>query len=156
MFTTGRDAEPLVTRPKDLLDNATPSANSLAAVGAAAPAAPSPASPRYTERADGRSCACWATPATRHPTALGHLLGALDLCDHGATEIAVVGDRPDLVRAVTGRYLPNAVLAWGEPYPSPLWESRDAGTDGTGQAYVCRDFACQAPVDTPAALAAQL
>ena len=25
------------------------------------------------------------------------------------------------------RYLPAAVLAWGEPYPSPLWEGRDRG-----------------------------
>ncbi len=49
------------------------------------------------------------------------------------------------------RYLPNAVLAWGEPYESPLWESRRDGF-----AYVCRDYACLAPVDSVDALAAQL
>ena len=69
----------------------------------------------------------------------------------GITEVAVVGDRPDLVAAVQRRYLPNAVLAWGEPYASPLWEGRRDGF-----AYVCRQYACQAPVDTPDALDAQL
>jgi uncharacterized protein YyaL (SSP411 family) len=69
----------------------------------------------------------------------------------GITEIAVVGDRPDLVRAVHARWLPNAVLAWGSPYDSPLWEHRTAGS-----AYVCRHYACQTPADSPEALVAQL
>ncbi len=154
VFTTGRDAEPLVTRPKDLLDNATPSANSLTAVALLRLSA-------LTGRTDWADRAeavlrLLGPAAVRHPTALGHLLAALDLWNHGTTEVAVVGDRPDLVRAIRGRYLPNAVLAWGEPYPSPLWDDRTAGPDGTGQAYVCRHFSCQAPVGTPEALATQL
>jgi len=43
------------------------------------------------------------------------------------------------------------VLAWGDPYDSPLWsERRD------GYAYVCRDYVCAAPVDEPAALVSAL
>ncbi len=43
------------------------------------------------------------------------------------------------------------MLAWGEPYDSPLWDGRRDGL-----AYVCRDYACQAPQDTPSGLRAQL
>jgi uncharacterized protein YyaL (SSP411 family) len=85
--------------------------------------------------------------AGQHPTAFGHLLAAVDLLSGGVTEIAVVGDRPDLVHEVTGRYLPSAVLAWGEPYDSPLWSERRPGF-----AYVCRDYVCAAPVDQADAL----
>jgi uncharacterized protein YyaL (SSP411 family) len=49
------------------------------------------------------------------------------------------------------RYLPSAVLAWGEPYPSPLWEGRDEG-----RAYVCEAFACKVPAATVEELVAQL
>mgnify|MGYP006178070223 FL=1 len=55
------------------------------------------------------------------------------------------------MRAVQARYLPNAVLAWGDPYPSPLFEDRK-----DGMAYVCRDYACQAPVSDVDSLLAQL
>ncbi len=154
VFTTGGDAAPLVTRPKDLLDNATPSANSLAAVGLLRLGALSGESD-LTDRASA-ILALLGPAAARHPLALGHLLAALDLWNHGTTEVAVVGDRPDLRDEVARRYLPNAVLAWGEPYPSPLWDDRTAGADGAGQAYVCHHFTCQAPVSTPEALAAQL
>ena len=44
--------------------------------------------------------------------------------DGPAEEVAVVGDRPDLVEVVQRRFLPTAVLAWGEPYDSPLWTDR--------------------------------
>ena len=62
-----------------------------------------------------------------------------------------MGRRPDLVRTVAARYLPNAVLTWGEQFASPLWEGR-----ADGHAYVCRDFVCLAPVTESAALDAQI
>ncbi len=149
VFTTGVDGEELVTRPKDLLDNATPSANSLAALGLLRLAALT-GDRRYQHHAE-QILLLVGSLATTHPLAFPELLSAVDLHRSRATEIAVVGNRPDLVAAVTARYLPNAVLAWGEPYESPLWESRNVGF-----AYVCRDYACLAPVDTVEALVAQL
>jgi uncharacterized protein YyaL (SSP411 family) len=149
LFTTGSDAERLVARNKDLMDNATPSANSLAAVALLRLAALTDEE-RYRERAE-QILRLTGSLATQHPTAFGHLLAAVDLAVHGIDEVVVAGERPDLVEVVHSRFLPGAVLAWGERYPSPLWEGRDDGL-----AYVCRSYACQLPADDPAALAAQL
>jgi uncharacterized protein len=149
LFTNGSDAEALITRNKDLIDNALPSANGNAAVallrlGALA------GEGYYTQRAED-ILRLLSGMIAQHPTAFSRALAAVDMLDAGITEIAVIGDRPDLVRAVRRRYLPNAVLAWGEPYPSPLFEDRKDGL-----AYVCRDYACQAPVSEVDALLAQL
>ena len=149
VFTTGDDAEKLVTRPKDLMDNATPSAQSLAACGLLRLAALTGES-RYLDRAH-EIIDLVGSAAPQHPTAFGRMLEAIDIAANGLDEIAVVGDRPDLVAAVQTRYRPSAVLAWGEPYDSPLWADRPEGF-----AYVCRDFACQTPVSTPEDLVAQL
>jgi uncharacterized protein YyaL (SSP411 family) len=149
LFTTGSDAERLVARNKDLMDNATPSANSLAAVALLRLAALT-GEDRYRDRAERILCLA-GSAATQHPTAFGYLLAAVELAVHGIDEVVVAGDRPDLVEVVHSRFLPGAVLAWGERYPSPLWEGRD-----DGRAYVCRDYACQLPADDPGALAAQL
>jgi uncharacterized protein YyaL (SSP411 family) len=149
VFTTGSDAERLVTRPKDLMDDATPSANSLAAVALLRLAALT-GETRYRAAAE-EVLRLAGGLAAKHPTAFGHLLAAVDLSASGVREVAVVGDRADLVRAVQERYLPDTVLAWGEPYPSPLWDGRTPGS-----AYVCRNHVCQAPVQTLDALTAQL
>jgi hypothetical protein len=149
VFTTGHDAEALIARPKDLMDNATPGANSLAAVGLLRLAALTD-NERY--RASGEAVVRLLAPlAVQHPTAFGHALAAVDLVARGTTEVVVAGDRPDLVAAVHQRYLPGAVLAWGERYDSPLWESRE-----DGRAYVCRSYACQLPAEDVATLDAQL
>ncbi|MGI9118732.1 MAG: thioredoxin domain-containing protein, partial [Acidimicrobiales bacterium] len=149
LFTTGNDAETLVARQKDLLDNATPSANAAGALALARLAALT-GEPRYHKAAED-IVALLARPAVAHPSAFAHLLAAADVLAGPVSEVAVVGDRPDLVAAVQRRYLPRSVLAWGQPYPSPLWEGRS-----DGQAYVCTGFTCQAPVDSVDGLSAQL
>ena len=139
LFTTGSDAEALITRSKDLVDNAVPSANGNAAVALLRLGA-LVGEGYYTQRGED-ILRLLAGMVSQHPTAFSRALAAADMAAAGITEIAVVGSRPDLVRAVQARYLPNAVLAWGEPYPSPLFEERKDGL-----AYVCRNYACQAPV----------
>ena len=149
VYTTGTDAEELVTRPKDLMDNATPSAQSSAAAALLRLSALT-GEDGYTERAEA-ILGLLGTPACQHPTAFGRMLQAVDMYAGGLDEIVVVGDRPDLVAEARARYRPNSVLAWGEPYPSPLWDGRRPGF-----AYVCRHYACEAPASTPAELAERL
>jgi uncharacterized protein YyaL (SSP411 family) len=149
VFTTGHDAEALIARPKDLMDNATPGANGLAAVGLLRLAALTD-SARYREA--GEAVVRLLGPlAVQHPTAFGHVLATVDLVARGTTEIVVTGDRPDLVAAVHERFLPNGVLAWGERSDSPLWEGREAG-----RAYGCRGYACRLPANDVDTLETQL
>jgi len=149
VFTTGHDAESLIARPKDLMDNATPGANGLAAVGLLRLAALT-GDDRYRDHGEAVVRLLGAM-AVEHPTAFGHVLAAADLVARGTTEIVVAGDRPDLVAAARRRLLPHAVLAWGERYDSPLWEGRD-----DGRAYVCQSYACQLPAEDVATLDHQL
>jgi len=148
-FTTGNDAEELIVRTKEVFDGATPSANAVAAVSLARLGALT-GDDRYTSAARGVADMVGELLA-RHPTAFAHSVLAADLLMAGLTEVVVVGDRPDLVEAVHHRWLPGAVLAWGEPTPSPLWWGRDEG-----RAYVCRDHVCRLPATDPATLSAQL
>ena len=120
------------------MDNATPGANGLAAVGLLRLAALT-GDERYREHGEAIVRLLGAM-AVEHPTAFGHVLAAVDLVARGTTEIVVAGDRPDLLASVRVGVPPNAVLAWGERYDSPLWEGRD-----DGRAYVCQGYACQLP-----------
>jgi uncharacterized protein YyaL (SSP411 family) len=149
LYTTAEDGEQLVVRQKDLLDSATPSANSLAALSLLRLGAIT-GEARYANHAD-QILQLVAPLVANYPSAFGHLLTALGLRRAGVTEIAVGGDRPDLVAVVHQRYLPNAVVVWGERFSSPLWEGRQ-----DGHAYVCRDYACQTPADSAEVLLAQL
>jgi len=149
LFTTGHDAPRLVARQKDVLDGATPSAASTAAL-ALLRLATLTGDDEYDRRARILVTLAGDAPA-RAPTAFAQLLAAVDLAAGPTAEVAVVGDRPDLVGEALRRYLPRAVVAWGEPYPSPLWEGRQDGA-----AYLCERFACRQPAHSVAELAAQL
>src|SRR5262249_4539837 len=89
-FTTGPDAQALVVRPKDVFDDATPSANSLAAnallrlrtlTGDESYAAPAIAVLDMLSR-----------PMTTHPTGFAYYLTALERLVYAPIEIVIVGD----------------------------------------------------------------
>jgi uncharacterized protein YyaL (SSP411 family) len=151
--TTGHDAETLIARPVDTHDGALPSANSVAATALLRLAALT-GEARYGARAE-QVLETMAPALGAAPMAFTGLVAAAELARTGLSEVVITGDRPDLLAQVRGRYLPGTVLAWGQPFPSPLWEGR-TGPEQSGLAFVCRDFACQAPTGDAATLAIQL
>jgi hypothetical protein len=148
-FTTGHDAESLIVRTKELFDGASSSANAVAAQALARLGAIT-GEDRFGARA--RDVIDMFGPLlSEHPGGFAQTVLTADALITGLVEVVVTGHRPDLVDVVRARWLPGAVLAWGEPTASPLWQGREEG-----RAYVCRRYACRLPADEPVALAAQL
>jgi uncharacterized protein YyaL (SSP411 family) len=160
-FDTATDHEQLVTRPRDVTDNATPSGTSLAAelLGRLAD---------LLRDEEMRRRATYvletiADPMARHPAAFGHALGVAELFVRGPIELAIVGDPASdefhaLTRAAAERYVPALVMAGGPARVSAdiaLLADRLA-ENGRATAYLCRNYACDAPVTDAATLGAQL
>ncbi|HKP16820.1 MAG TPA: thioredoxin domain-containing protein [Gemmatimonadaceae bacterium] len=157
LFDTASDAESLVTRPRDVTDNATPSGTSLA-IELLLKLGDLFATGQYSTR--GRYLLeTVAEPMARYPNAFGHALGAADLAVRGAIEVAIMGDPADerlkaLASAVAERYLPSLVLAGGSDGDGvALLEGRGAEVP---MAYVCRAYACDAPTSEADVLRDQL
>ncbi|NBU60242.1 MAG: thioredoxin domain-containing protein [Actinobacteria bacterium] len=142
VFTVAADAEQLIVRQKDLLDNATPSANSAAACALLRLGALT-GNEKFSDYAE-KILRLFSRIASSSPSAFGNLLQTVHLRHKGLIEIAITGDRPELVETVKQIWMPSSVLTFGEPFSSPLWLDRQPGF-----AYVCRDYVCQTPVSTP-------
>jgi len=158
-YTTGHDAEPLVVRPKDIFDNATPSANALAANGLLRLSALT-GDERYAAPAVAL-LEMLVGPMTSHPTGFAYLLGALERQVLTPIETVIVGEPSDprtraLRSEVVGRLVPASVtlVASGADETIPLLTDRPAREVPT--AYVCEHYACREPVTTPVGLRAQL
>lgn len=158
-YTTGNDAEALVVRPKDVFDNAIPSANSVMALELQRLALLT--GDRSYEKHAVDAMRLLRDAATRSPTGFGHLLSAIDFYTGQPLEIVLVGETLDpLVEVVQSQFIPNKVLI-GAHRPSgddarriPLLEGRASANGAT--AYVCRFGNCKLPVTTPEALLEQL
>jgi uncharacterized protein YyaL (SSP411 family) len=155
-FTTATDQGELPVRRKDLEDSPIPSGNSAAAFGLLRLWLLSGES-EYERQALG-VLRLMSPLAARHPLAFGHLLRAADFHLAPVREVAVVGPAPEaaeLLRVVRDAFRPHVVLAGGEADGVPLLQGRGP-VDGHAAAYVCRHFACQAPVTSAEQLAAAL
>jgi uncharacterized protein YyaL (SSP411 family) len=156
-FDTSIDHETLITRPKDIFDNATPSGNSVAADVLLRLAL-------LTDRAEYRRAAegvlrLLGGAMTRYPLGFARALNALDFYLDTPSEIAIVGERGAadtlaLRRAVFEPFIPNKVVA-GAGAPIPLLEGRTM-RNGHAAAYVCEHYVCQVPTADPSELRRQL
>jgi uncharacterized protein YyaL (SSP411 family) len=161
-FDTSDDHETLITRPRDLQDNATPSGNAMT-VTALLKLARFTNNFRYVDIAH-RTPAQMQPMMSRYPLGFGQWLQALAYALSEPREIAIVGD-PEasdtqaLLNVVRDGYRPFHVVALGlprtEPPTVPLLQDRGL-VEGQPAAYVCRDFVCQAPVTEPEALREQV
>jgi uncharacterized protein len=160
-FATAKDHEALVARPREGHDGAIPNANAVAARALSRIG-------RHLERPELVTRARAAIDAhgglvQRAPRAFATSLAVIDFLEAKPSELALIGvpgaaDRTALEHAIAKHYLPNHLVGHADPnQPSalPLLAGKSL-VDGRAALYVCRDFACQAPITDPAAAAAAL
>jgi len=163
-YDTASDAAPLIVRPRDVLDNASPSGNSVA-VGVLIRIA------AYGEDAESARRASIVLAGhrdalVRYPSAFGELLGALDLFLGPLTEVVLVGERGAadtraLLHEFYRSFRPRTLLAGRDPADqeslslSPLLTEREQ-RDGKATAYVCVGQTCGMPATDADSLRRQL
>jgi uncharacterized protein YyaL (SSP411 family) len=153
----------LILRPRESLDGATPSSNSVAAMNLLRLASFT-GETGYRGQAE-KIFAAFSGYLTRAGTALPRMLAAVDFAFDAVPEIVLAGEpgRPDfeaLRGAVFASRRVNRVLAHADSASSlqdvlPLVRGREA-RDGQAAAYVCRNFACGLPTADPEGLRAAL
>ncbi len=160
---TSDEHERTVAQPRGLIDNATPSANSLAA-DVLQRLALLTADESYARRAASILRAV-APALDRQPSAFGRMLCAADRSLGEPVDVVVAAEErtdPDAkaLRSAAARpYVPDLVLTTltaGEPHEGwPLYERKSA-RDGRATAYACRGYACDEPTSDPERLAEQV
>jgi uncharacterized protein YyaL (SSP411 family) len=163
-YDTAADHEALITRPRELSDNATPAGNSVAAELLLRLAALT-GREIYDERAE-RLLTGAAPLLARFPAGFGRMLCATDLAAMPIVELAIVGepaatDTAALLAVALRPYRPHLVLARRRPGDdaaaalTPLLQDR-AAIGGRATAYVCEGFVCKLPAQSPDELRIQL
>jgi len=152
-FQTSDEHEALITRLKELFDEAVPSGNAVAAHVLLQLAA-LVGEPEYDRRARA-TIELVVDALEKYPTAFTTMLNALDFALGTPREIALIGDiaEPDahaMIAALNARFMPNVVVAAARPDDAsaqqliPLLQDRPQ-RNAQATAYVCRSFVCNLP-----------
>ena len=160
---TSGEHDRTVAQPRGLVDNATPSANSLGADVLGRLALLS-GEPDYARRS-GSILRAVAHALDRQPSAFGRMLSAADRWLGEPIDVVVAA--PDVADAAARRlreaaavpYVPDLVLAQAAPGdPHATWALFDGkvARDGRATAYACRGYACDEPTTDPDRLATQV
>ena len=163
-YDTGSDQEALIVRPRDTFDNAQPCGSSVASLALLRCA-------EFTgnvdlERIGAANLRSMRDLMERAPSAFSWWLQAAQFYANPIKQVVIVGERGNaetealLAVARTG-FNPDRIVALLTPGHEdgekslPLFEGRRM-IDGLPTAYVCRNYACEVPVNDVEALQAQL
>jgi uncharacterized protein YyaL (SSP411 family) len=165
--TTGQDASVLL-RLKEEYDGAEPSASSVSVFNLLALSHLGAMTGTASSRIE-RTFGLFAPRLKTMPRAVPMMSAALSAWHAGMSEVVIVGPRDeagtgDLLRAVEQSYQPFVTLVRVDPASGEAsrlaamlpWIGSYAKRGGRPAAYVCRDFACDAPTTDPEELAAIL
>ena len=154
-FTTANDHEVLILRGREGPDGATPSGNAVAAMALARLSF-------HEDREDFRDAATQAVRAygqqiSRIPRGFAKTIMAAEFLLNGPLELAIIGSPGDeghdrLLDAVARHFIPHRIIAHGNPADPgsrhPLLKGKGL-VEGQAALYVCRNYACQAPITNP-------
>jgi len=162
LYFSPADRGDLITRMREVYDDALPSGNAVAFANLLRLARITGRT-IYDERAGALADACSRLVAAR-PSAAAFFLVGLDLAVGASAELVIVGeagaaDTRALLEVAREGYHPNRVLLWRPPgdAASPLTVLAPVVKDftareGRATAYLCRGFACERPVTDAGAL----
>lgn len=154
-FFYGEDAEQLIARPKEIYDGALPSGNSVMLLNLL----------RLSRLTGDEALAevaekqvhAFAGEIADHPQAYSYFMMGLNFYLGPAREVVIAGKPGEVVaesmlKAIRSRFMPETVVAFNpdggtgtdlEKLAPFLREQRSI--DGKATAYVCQNYACQAP-----------
>ncbi|MDA8353868.1 MAG: thioredoxin domain-containing protein [Firmicutes bacterium] len=154
LYFTGKDAEELLTRTKEIYDGAIPSGNSVAALNLARLARLT-GDTELRDQAD-RQIKAFAGSISNAPMAFSFFLTAVQFFQGEPKEIVITGPAGDettqnMLRYVQLQFLPEAVLLYkpegeGDQLSRLVPFTMEQRTvDGRATAYICENFACHTP-----------
>lgn len=162
LYFYGSDGEELFTRPKEIYDGAVPSGNSVAALNMVRLA-------RFTgdeglTRQSEAQLKAFGGSVMRYPSGHAVFLMAVDLHQTAGTQAVIAGElswpsTQALLKPLRQAFAPHAVTLLHPPGEAgeavrkllPLAEGKEP-VNGEAAVYICENYACQAPVTTPADL----
>ena len=162
LFIYGKDSEQLISRPKEIYDGAIPSGNSVAAMNFLRLARLT--GDRELEAMADAQLKAFVGGIEKSPVSYSHFLTAILFALRPTKEVVIAGDRlskdtREMIQVLHSGFAPQVVslLNTGAEEMKLLLEAipfirEQKSLGGKATAYVCQNYACQAPLTDPGVL----
>ena len=158
LFFTPTGDDDLPFRTRKAFDGAVPSGNSIAAQNMLKIA--HYAADEEMERKANQLMDSFSSQLKQSPTNFTAMLSALNMAVGPVQQVVLAGDRHDpitikMIQAVSQHFMPRGIVMLRDEESAPVLDGLSPyladknPLDGKPVAYVCQDYACQAPVTEP-------